>query len=493
MAAQGDQGLRRVGFVFPSPAPALAAGVGGLVAGLLIAAGIQKAGPVGAIAPAVLVVGFALLRYPGVMLALLLSGIVLFEPTDPGLLPPVASFYNVIGASMTPLDLLLFGSLAGVLLRFVADSRRPLLPEPMTGPLLLVGVAMITGVVTGYAANAGVPNGELYHRALNEVYIMVIPFLIVNIARDRKTLKLFIFGAAALASIKGLSGAYAALSGSGSGLEGESASYLSPLPNVMASLLVFGVAAAAIRRVRMPLWIWGGAGLATISLLLSYRRSFWIALVLGLIAVAIIASKYRGRTAFVIAAASAALAFAAVATVGGSGPESENAALTSRVQTLNPAGEDTNRGDRYRNDERRNVIATIEEDPLTGVGLGVSWKVHYPIAEAHDRSYVHVAFLWWWLELGPLGALAYVVLMGAGMWTAVKVWRHHPDPLIQVGAIAVFATILGIVIVELTTTFTGIEPRFSIMVGALVGWLCAAWRDIPSSKRNRGSLEASRA
>ncbi len=490
MAAQGDRGLRRVGLALPSPGPALAAAAGGLVTGLVLAAGIKKAGPAGAIAPAVLIAAFAMLRYPGAMLGILLSAVVLFEPTDPGLLPPIASFYNVIGASITPIDLLLFGSLAGTLIRVGSEGRRPLAPTPLGGPLALIGAAMVMGVVTGYTANAGVPNGELYHRAMNDVYIILIPFLIVNLARDRESLRILIVGAAALASIKGLSGAYAALGGAGSSLEGETASYLSPLPNVMAMLLVFGLAAAAIRRVKVPAWMWAGGGLAMISLLLSYRRSFWIAVVVGLIAVAIIASRYRGRTVFVIAAVTAVLGFVAIATVGNSTSGGETSALTERAQTLNPAGEDTNRGDRYRNDERRNVIANLEEHPLTGVGLGVSWKIHYPIAEAHDRSYVHVALLWFWLELGPVGALAYVTLMAAGLLTATQVWRRHLDPVVQVGAIAVFATILGIVFVELTTTFTGIEPRFSIMVGALLGWLAAAWRDMPSRDRERGSLEA---
>jgi hypothetical protein len=42
--------------------------------------------------------------------------------------------------------------------------------------------------------------------------------------------------------------------------------------------------------------------------------------------------------------------------------------------------------------------------------------------------------------------------------------------------------------VELTTTFTGIEPRFSIVLGAGFGWLAAAWRDLPP--RNRLSAAA---
>ena len=40
-------------------------------------------------------------------------------------------------------------------------------------------------------------------------------------------------------------------------------------------------------------------------------------------------------------------------------------------------------------------------------------------------------------------------------------------------------------VVELTATFTGVEPRVSLIVGGLLGWLAAAWADIPSRAASR--------
>ena len=34
--------------------------------------------------------------------------------------------------------------------------------------------------------------------------------------------------------------------------------------------------------------------------------------------------------------------------------------------------------------------------------------------------------------------------------------------------------------VELTATFAGIEPRLTILLGSLLGWLAAAWQDLPA-------------
>ena len=74
----------------------------------------------------------------------------------------------------------------------------------------------------------------------------------------------------------------------------------------------------------------------------------------------------------------------------------------------------------------------------------------------------------------------------------MRLWRRHPDPVIQVGAIAAFGGVLALAIVELTATFTSIEPRTSILLGAILGWLAAAWRDLPSEEdeEEQGASEA---
>jgi O-antigen ligase len=480
MAAEGDESLSRLRFATPTLGVATAVTAAGVFAGLLLYVALRKVGAPGVIAPALAVGAVILLRFPALTMSILLIGAVLFEPADPGLLPTFNSFYVVVKASLTPIDLLLFLGLAGVLGRFVVEGRRPHLPEPLTGPLILLGLATLAGVITGYTAQFAVSKGDLFHRAMNDVYIILIPLLVVNVVRDRRALRLFVAVAAALASIKGLSGAYAALTGGGSQLTEETISYLEPVPNLVMLTLVLGTTAALVRRQRLPLWCNAGAALSFLALLLSYRRSFWIALAFTLILVIIIASRRRGRAVLIIGAVALGLTFFTVAAVGSAGPTASP--LVKRAAQLSPAGIEADRGDRYRTDERHNVIENIEEHPLTGIGLGVPWKVHTPLAESHDRRYVHFALLWFWLELGPLGALAYLALMAAGLWAARAIWKRHPDPIVQIGAIAAFGAIVGVMIVELTAAFTGIEARFSIVLAAGFGWLAAAWRDLPPPK-----------
>jgi len=464
----------------PAPGAAVAVALAGVLTGVAFTSALEVAGPKGAVAPLVLLLCIVLLRFPEAALGLLLTGTVLAESEAVGAIPSGERFYEQVVSSFTAPDVLLLFGLAGVVLRFVATDVRPRLPEPLTLPLIILGMATLAGVATGLSANAGVAVGDLFHRSMHVGYLILVPLLTVNVLRDTRALKVFAIAAAALASLKGLTGLYAALAGVGGAVEEETATFLSPLPNMLMLTFLLGVVAARIRKVELPVWVLAGAPVAALALLLSYRRSFWIAAVFTLIVVIVIASRRRGRAVIAICAVGLALTVAAAATIGSSSSDPSTSPLAERAKTIAPGSLGSNRGDRYRMDERANVIENIEAHPLTGIGLGVPWEVHQPLAEAHDRRYAHVAFLWYWLALGPLGAIAYLALLAAALATSVQIWRRHPDSAIQACAIACFGAFLGLAIVELTATFTGVEPRLSLLVGGLLGWLAAAWHDLPA-------------
>lgn len=481
MAAEGHEGLIGPNLV-PRLGTALATCAAGVVVGVAVAEGTKRIGPVAIVAPTLAAAALTLLWYPKAALAILLCGVALLEPVDPGLVPTFNHFYTVIKFSLTPVDILFFLTIAGLLLQKARAAERVSFPMPLAPALGLLAAATVSGLITAIAAQAGVSAGDLYHRAMDDVYLLVIPVLIFNLYRGTSALRTFMAVFAAIAAIKGLSGSYAALSGVGTTLIGESAaSYLEPTPNLIMVAYLLGVLAAVVRRVKLPLWAYGGAGFAFLALVLSYRRSFWIAAVAGIVLILIIASRRRGRTTLVIGAVALALAVVAVSSVGSleSSSSTGSTPLLQRAEALTPTGFEANRGDRYRNDERANVIENLEEVPLTGRGLGVGWRVKQPLAELHDRTYVHFALLWFWLELGPFGVLAYITLLITGVWLSSIVWRRHPDPLIQVGAMAATGTVIAMGIVELTAAFTTIDARFTIVVAAGFGWLVAAWRSIP--------------
>lgn len=469
----------------PSARTAIAVTAAGLAAGLLIAAATQALGPLGAIAPVATLAGALLLRLPALAVALLLGGAVLIEKESSGILPLSGEIDSIVLAGLTPADILIALGLGGVLLRFAIEreSDRPRLPAPLTAPLALLVVAVLAGIAVGHYSTAGAPAGDLLHRAATPLFLVAVPLIVVNVVRDTRALLAFAAVAAALAAFKGASGLYASLGGLGRPLEGGSISYLNPAPNLLMLSLVLGAAAAIVRRVRLPAWVLAGAPLALLALVLSYRRSFWIAAAFTLVIVVIVASRRRGRATAALAGIALALTLGATAIVGSSDPSASP--LATRAKTLTPEGLGTNRGDRYRIDERRNVIATLREEPLTGVGLGVPWRAHHPLAESHDRRYVHFAVLWFWLSFGLLGVVAYLAVLGTALWAALNVWRRHPNGTVKIAALACFGGILGLLVTELTATFTGVEPRASLLIGGMLGWIAAAWADLPEHRRER--------
>jgi hypothetical protein len=46
------------------------------------------------------------------------------------------------------------------------------------------------------------------------------------------------------------------------------------------------------------------------------------------------------------------------------------------------------------------------------------------------------------------------------------------------------------VIVELTASFVGIEARITTAFGALLGWIGAAWHQLPQGRKARGAVTA---
>jgi O-antigen ligase len=458
----------------------LAVAGAGALAGIALSAAFAKVGIKGELAPVALLLFVVLLRFPEACLGLLLIGDTLAETEAIGLVPSGAAFYEKAVSSLTPPDVLLLFGLAGVLLRVVAGEQRPRLPEPLTVPLVLLASAIVAGAATAVSSKVGVEIGDLFHRSMHLGYLIFIPLLTVNVLRDTRALKVFAYGLAAMATLKALTGCYAAFSGVGGAVEEETATFLNPLPNLLMLTFLLGVIAAKVRKIELPAWMLVGAPLSLIALTLSYRRSFWIAGVFTIVVVVIVASRRRGRAVLAIGATTLVLALIGAATIGSSENPSSSP-LAERASTIAPGDLGTNRGDRYRMDERKNVIETIERHPVTGVGLGVDWEVHQPLAEDHDRRYAHVAILWYWVALGILGVIAYLSLLGTGMGAAIRIWRRHPDQVVQACSIAGFGAILGLGIVELTATFTGVEPRLTLFVGALLGWLAAAWNDLPKT------------
>jgi hypothetical protein len=448
----------------------LAAAATAATATLLIALlAVHKVGSAGLLAPVALALGAILLRRPTATVALLVGLTVLCEGPTFGFLHITSHLYDEVYKGLTPLDGLVALAVLAVGIDLIAHVRRLKVPRPLAPALVLLGLGMIAGAVSGHAAGVSTRSVLLSENVL--VYLLLLPLVVANLEIDRRTVGLLLGSLMALAIVKAGFGLIEVLGHYGQSIEGRSTlTYYEPAANWLIMIALLAVFAALVLRARPPGWMLLGAPLLLASLLLSYRRSFWIAAVLGLLLVLLLGMSSAGRRMLVPITLAVVLAILLLGSIHFQG----QAPIVKRVESLNPTSITTNAQDRYRIDERANVLGEIARHPIAGLGIKVPWQATVqPLSVEHEegRQYVHFAALWYWLKLGILGLLAYFAFLVGAAVLSWRSWQASGEPLLRAFGFASLCGLAGLAVLETTASFTGIDPRFTVLLGAQVGLL----------------------
>lgn len=447
---------------------------------IVLVAGLRF-GPVALVLPLALVVGALLVRAPGAAVGLLLGLTVLAE-ADPAGFTPTGALYETALPGLSRFDLLFPVVAAVVALDCVRRREAPRLPPLLLVPLGLMAVAMAAGTVTGYSAGVGLQ--PLYAALLILSYLLLTPLMVAAVLRTPGQVRLALAVAAGIVALKATAGIVAVFAGLGTPeADGSQLTYYEPTPNWLIVVLLVTISAALLRRVRLPAgmaWLWP---LLVLAVVLSYRRSFWLVTTVAVIIVLVLgASRVQRRfgvPAVLLVAGLLALVLSSSYVAGLQGP------VVDRAKSLSPAKISASSGDRYRITERGNVLEEIRRRPVAGLGIGVPWAARDPLfTETSDaRLYVHVAVLWFWMKLGILGPIAYLGLVLAAALAGLRVFRHHPDARLACFGLASGACLAGLLVGELTATFTGADPRFTVVLGAQVGLLAVLHRQAAAARR----------
>jgi O-Antigen ligase len=468
--------LRPTAIRVPTVLAALLAGGAGLFA-LLVAHRI------GWLAVLLALVGgaaaLALLERPGLLVGAAVVLTVLVEGRDATqILPDAADIYEPVVGGVLPLELLTLLILVAVGID-VLRRRELLLPEPLTVPLLALVLAIVFGLTVGHFGGAG--GSDMLAALRTLLYLVIFPLVVVNVVRTRAQLRTALGILIALALVKAVIGVASVVGGFGlaspepGGAE-TILTYYESTANWLLTLFILGFAAALAAGARLPWWAWATAPLALASLVLSYRRSFWIGTAVGFVLVVLLGSGRFGRRVMLPLLAVVGVGLAL--TLSGHVVTEQQSPLIKRAQSLDPTKLKTNKEDRYRLDERRNVLADIGEHPITGVGIGNGWAERYPVSVAREgaRNYVHFVALWYWLHLGILGLAAYLWIFGAAIVAGFKLWKRGPEPWLRAIGLGFVGSLAALMIAETTASFTGIELRATVVIGAALGLLAAARR-----------------
>ncbi len=429
-------------------------------------------GPVAFILPLAVVVALTLVQHPAAALGVFVGVVVLAEAED----PLFGTFYAGLLGPLSVTDGLFLLVLAGTALQLLRERRPVRLPALLALPLALLVLAIAGGAVAGYFGGAGAT--DLFFAARQLPYLVLLPVVAVNLFDTRRSVYVCLGVAAGLGIAKAVIGLLSVAAGRGTTVEGSTITYYEPAANFLMMVLLLGVLAALLLRARLPLWVLLGSPVMLLSLALSFRRSFWIGIVLGAVLVVVLGSSPLGRRLLLPTAALVGVALWLLSSTGfqSQGP------LAQRVESLKPSKIEANAEDRYRFDERANVLAELRAHPVTGLGLAVPWSSAaraLPVEHEDGRNYVHSVVLWYWLKLGLLGLLAYLSIMAAAGVLAYRVWREDREPLLRAFGLASLCSLIALAAVETTASFTGVDQRFTIVLAMMMGLLAALCRPEP--------------
>ena len=447
---------------------ALAAGATALIA----LAGVHKLGTPGLLAPLAVVLAAILLARPVFAVTLVVVLVVGCEGSTFGILSFTSELYEVVYKDISLVNVLVALAIVSVGLDLIRGRRRPYVPRPLVVPLATLALAMITGVVVGHAAG-----GSLRFTVISEhvlAYLLLLPIAVANLDLDRHQITRLLAGALVLATLKAVLGLIEIAAHLGSPIEGVAQlTYYEPTANWLIMIAVLTVFAAALTRARPPLWMLAVSPLLAACLVLSYRRSFWIAAVLGLLLVLMLGISPVGRRLLVPAGLGVVVAIWLLGSIN----FQNQSPIVKRAASLAPSKLEANSEDRYRLDERADVLAEIWAHPIAGLGMTIPWAATaqtLPLegaAGVEGRQYVHFAALWFWLKLGVLGLCAYVGVMLGSMLLAWQAWRKSGEPLLRAFALASFCGMVGLLVMDTTASFTGVDARFTVLFATQVGLL----------------------
>jgi O-Antigen ligase len=371
-------------------------------------------------------------------------------------------------------------AVAATLLYLVSTRIAPRFPRPFGIAMLLTVAALLAGLAQGIGSGVS-SRSALLGTVETTLPALVVPVLIVNVVRTRAQLHRALALGAGLAGFKALAGLFVVFSGLGAvqGSFGRITYFQAP-SNLLLMMFLLAMVAAWLSRTPVPRWMSWLVPLVVASLLLSFRRTIWLGTLVALPIIAFPASGRVGRRSIVPSIALVLIVgYIALSTGIGGGLQGP---LVTRATSISLSKISQNQQDRYRIDERRNVWAAIERQPITGLGIGVPWPVRYPVGInfTDQTDFAHIAALFWWMKMGIVGLLAYLSLIISVIVAGTGVWRGHDDRQIRVFGLASVGFAVGLAVVELANTTLGASERGTMLFGVVAGLLASCWAQLHS-------------
>jgi hypothetical protein len=212
-------------------------------------------------------------------------------------------------------------------------------------------------------------------------------------------------------------------------------------------------------------------GIVGLAVLLTFNRSFWVAIYIALVLVGIMIS-FRDKLKFMSVVFGLILLGAIILTqfsakTGSAFDKFYNGMIVRLATLVNPETTQEN-SMLYRNIENEYALTQIESHPIIGLGLGASYRpVDYRI-NSTETSYIHNGHLWVMLKTGLLGYIFFMGFLLLYIKRGFEYWKQIPDPFhngILLSFVAIFVGLLFALLVNPIIVDSYWNPILGIMLG----------------------------
>jgi hypothetical protein len=390
---------------------------------------------------------------------------------------------------LSPLEIILMLGVVVALASTSSDvvARRS---RSLSWPMALFGLALVGGFARG-----AVGGGDMYVGMWEIRYLLYIPacFLIARAGIRRAEHVASLLGAGLVAAtLFAIEGAYRkfALVNTGAlgvidefSYEHEDVIFLATFLIAIAASVLFP-ASARVRSIGLLL-----APILLLTLLASNRRAGIIVLLIGLLILALAAFAVR-RKAFFAAAVPGAIATIAYMAIfwNASGIIGQPARAVRSM--YEPDARDAS-SNLYRLLEGYNINATLQDDPVFGVGFGRPFLMPATLPDLSWWPFWHYEphnnVLWMWLKLGVGGYLVFWSLIGSAISRAAAGVRRLQDPQLRLAALFCLTSIVAVVVfayVDLGFVSGRVTSFLGIVIG-IVSVLKAIDRPVVAAREVR--------
>lgn len=368
-------------------------------------------------------------------------------------------------------DVILLALLGLIILRWLVEPSFKMVRTPLDWPLLsFYSVALLSTFIAIFRSSVAFSIG---FREVRVVTYYLTFFIVTNLVREDRQLFLLLRGLFLLAtivaavmiaqfllgeSVRLMPGRIETLSTQSMSHEGI-ARILPPGQSLILVAFIATTATLVLDKFRpMNMFRFLQWGLLGLAVLLTFNRSFWVGVSLGLCILAYLI-KGQDRQRLVGWALVVMFLVPAILLLVFVAPESRAASLVSAsLERLGTLGSGKTLGEsslQHRYVEYEYALPQITPPSLIGLGMGARYRPWDPRADwkgpddsssFDGRAYIHNGHLWMLLKSGLLGYLCLVWLSFAFLLRGFKYWRRIPNPQMRGIVLGFTLTYLGVLI-----------------------------------------------